>query len=315
MEDNRSSMKSLIFISAGVVLVVVLLFGIMYLRHGGGMGGMFGDREMMLQLVSAIRVSLATASEAEKSAVASESDQDSVAFSAQARSATSSAERSRTELAVLLGKSGTGDEKELLARFTNDFSELKKIEESVLDLAVKNTNDKAFRIAFGPATEAVNAMDEVLSRLISANSAAPRAAAVAVPALKVRAGIFRIQSLLAPHISEADDKKMDALEAKMAMGDSEVAENLAVLDKLANAADRQDIKALTEGYAKFAFIRKEILALSRENTDVRSLAISLDRKRKLDALCQDTLEALQQAVQQSLTKWKTSNPREMTGPR
>jgi hypothetical protein len=49
-------------------------------------------------------------------------------------------------------------------------------------------------------------------------------------------------------------------------------------------------------YARFSELRTQILALSRENTNVRSLAISLDQKRKAMWMCQDALHALQQEI-------------------
>jgi hypothetical protein len=39
-----------------------------------------------------------------------------------------------------------------------------------------------------------------------------------------------------------------------------------------------------------------IIALSRRNTNVRSLALSLDEKRKLTGPCEETLRALQAAL-------------------
>jgi hypothetical protein len=43
-------------------------------------------------------------------------------------------------------------------------------------------------------------------------------------------------------------------------------------------------------------LNAQIVALSRRNTNVRSLALSLDQKQKLVAPCQDTLRALRDAL-------------------
>ena len=40
----------------------------------------------------------------------------------------------------------------------------------------------------------------------------------------------------------------------------------------------------------------QIIALSRRNTNVRSLALSLDQKRALTATCEESLRALQDAL-------------------
>ena len=49
-------------------------------------------------------------------------------------------------------------------------------------------------------------------------------------------------------------------------------------------------------YADFQRAHAEVLALSRRNSNVRSLAISLGQKRKVMAQCQEHLNALREAV-------------------
>ena len=50
-------------------------------------------------------------------------------------------------------------------------------------------------------------------------------------------------------------------------------------------------------YAQFRELKSQILALSRENTNVRSLSISLNQKRKVMLDCHDILSSLQEAIQ------------------
>jgi len=52
-------------------------------------------------------------------------------------------------------------------------------------------------------------------------------------------------------------------------------------------------------------IKAQIIRLPRENTNVRSLAISLNQKRKAMLMCQDALAALEQAIQQEPVANKT----------
>ena len=61
-------------------------------------------------------------------------------------------------------------------------------------------------------------------------------------------------------------------------------------------SDDADLAKAASSYARFSTIRTQILKLSRENTNVRSLAISLNQKRKVTLLCQDALNALKQAI-------------------
>ena len=124
---------------------------------------------------------------------------------------------------------------------------------------------------------------------------------------------LRIQTLLAPHIAEESDKKMDELEALMAKEDQQVHNDLDNLASLPKLRGDPDLETAKSDYAKFSEIRGRILALSRENTNVRSLAMSLGQKRKALLLCQDVLSALQQAIQDEPIPGV--NPKSVSNPR
>jgi hypothetical protein len=239
------------------------------------------------ELAGQIRVALASAAEAEKSAVLAITDGDSQRFADEARAATAQAEEKRAELAALLAR-GTGREKELLARFSDSFAEYQRVDKEVLDLAVRNTNLKASALAFGPAAEAIGEMDAALSRLI-ARAADARVVRLAAGA---QAAALRIQALLPPHIAEESDARMDALEAGMDREDRTVREDLAALRAAPEAGQA------AASYVRFARLKAEILRLSRENTNVRSLALSLNQKRAITLACQNALADLEAAIAQ-----------------
>jgi hypothetical protein len=84
----------------------------------------------------------------------------------------------------------------------------------------------------------------------------------------------------------------------MAREDRAIRKDLADLAALKGLAEDNDLATAAARYASFNDLRSQILKLSRENTNVRSLAISLNQKRKAMFLCQDALSALEQAIQQ-----------------
>jgi hypothetical protein len=143
-------------------------------------------------------------------------------------------------------------------------------------------------------------MDAALSRLVAqnANSAFLDARQVMQLADDARIRALRIQTLLAPHIAEESDRKMDELEAQMTKEDLEARKDLEGLASLLKPGSSPDLETAVSDYAKFSGIRAEIIRLSRANTNVRSLALSLNQKRKVMLMCQDALAALEQAIGQ-----------------
>ena len=249
-----------------------------------------------VDLVSRMRLGLSTASEAEKSAVLAITDRDSQTFAEQARAATAEVEQERLELGELLKQGGTQGEKDLFDKFSELFIEVQRIDSELLDLAVKNTNLKAYNLAFGPATAAIDDMNAALSRLIASYAGSPGERRVMPLAYGAEIGVLRLQALIPPHIAEESDQKMDELEALMSREDKQIRKNLDELAALPKLKRNVDLAAAVSGYDRFSKIKIELLALSRENTNVRSLSISLNQKRKAMLLCQEALNELQQAI-------------------
>jgi hypothetical protein len=305
MGKNRLNSNSIFLMAVGAVLGAIMLLSIAYIRGGGPAESESRARLKILKLIPRIRIGLASATESEKNAAVAETDQASKNFADQAHAATSSVEHDIGELAALVAGFGTDSEKELFSGFSRVFAEFKQIEDGLLDLFGKNTNVKAYDLAFGPVVQVIEDQNGALNRLVAANTGTSNATAVAMQALKVQVGVLRIQALLAPHIAEADDGKMDRLETAMSAHDREVRDNLERLGGIGRIRDRPALEAAMAGYEKFTAIRKDVLALSRQNTNVRSLAILMNRKLKVDNMCQETLEKLQQSFQ----KQQSHNPR------
>ena len=293
----------------GGSFVLVVMLVVLHFQTEQSPAEQLAFKAKRVDLVARMRLTLASASEAEKSAVLAVTDQDSQTFADQARAATAEVERERKELGELLVAGGTQGEKDLLAQFSKAFTDFQRIDNDLLDLAVKNTNIKAYSLAFGPAADALKEMDTALSRLVAKSAGSPEARNVALLAFGAQTAALRIQTLLAPHIAEESDKKMDELEALMTKEDQQVRKDLDGLAALQKLRGDPDLETAASDYARFSEVRGRILALSRENTNVRSLAISLGQKRKVLFLCQDVLSALQQAILEE----PIANPRHLGG--
>jgi hypothetical protein len=288
--------KDVLWVTAGAVAMLLFIVAMLHFRKGGDATTELAFKARRVDLVGSMQLDLASASEAEKSAVLSTTDSDSQTFADQSRAASAKVEDERRELQELLAAGGTQAERESLARFTTTFAEFQRVDRDLLALTVKNTNVKAYSLAFGPAAGELEEMSAALDVLVSQNAESPRAKEVMRLAFRVQIGALRIQSLLPPHIAEESDQKMDELEASMATEDAEVRKSLSGLSALPQLGQDPEVMTAAARYADFSRTRTQILALSRENTNVRSLSISLNQKRKVMLACLAALDALQQSI-------------------
>ena len=285
--------KGALWMAPGAAIMLALILVVAHFQKAENTAQQLAFKARRVDLLSRMQLALSSASEAEKSAVLAITDRDSQIFADQARAATAVVERERGEL---LKTGGTKGEKDLLAQFSQAFTELQRVDADLLSLAVKNTNIKAYGLAFGLAANQVGAMNAALSRIVAANADSPEAKRVMLLAFDAEIAVLRIQTLLAPHIAEENDRKMYRMEALMAREDDRIRKDLDGLAAHPLVRGDPDLTQAASHYARFTKIRTQILALSRENTNVRSLAISLNEKRKVMLLCQATLDALRQAI-------------------
>jgi len=291
----RPAVASALWMLPGVILMLAAILIGIHLQGRAGPGEELAFRTKRAELVGRMQLGLASAAEAEKSAVLSGTDTGSKAFADEARAAAADVGSALRALDELLKARGTQRERDLLVEFAVAFAEYQRVDGELLSLASKNTNVKAYALAFGPAADAVSELSAALNRLVAANASSKDVSKIMPLAFGAQASALRIQTLLAPHIAEASDAKMDALEARMAKDDTEVHADLEALAAFPEVKSRPDLANAVASFTTYASLRTEILALSRENTNVRSLSISLDQKRKVTDQCEAALTALKQA--------------------
>ena len=294
---SKPSNEYLPWLIAGLVFMALLLVGGWHFREGlGGPARALASKATRADLVGRMQLDLATASEAEKSAVLAITDEDSQNYADQARAATSQVVQEQHGLSALQANDGNRNEQELLSQFSKLFDDLRRVDDEVLALAVKNTNLKAYSLLFGPAADAQAQMDAALARIVAKYADSAEAKQILPRAYDARLGVLRIQALLAPHIAEESDAKMDQMEAVMTQEESQIRSSLAGLARLSKLASDPDLGTATSSFAQYGELKSRILPLSRENTNVRSLALSLKQKRKAMVVCLDALNALKQEI-------------------
>jgi hypothetical protein len=289
-----------------IALVLLLSFVVVFLLRREDthwLQSAFERSGQKLQLIQAISRDLLAAAEAEKSAVMADTDEASQTFAGQSIQASQNVEKARRELEPLLG--GNGQEAHLFREFSQCWEKLQEIDREVLSLAVQNTNLKALRLSFVPAAAATRSMEEALNQLMDVVSASPDAVHITRLAAQAVMGALNIYVLQAPHIAESTVTRMDEIEAVMHSRDAQVTSALQRLQALVDAAGQPLLAAAWASYKEFQTINADIVDLSRQNSNVRSAALSLGQKRKTAAQCQDALAALQESVQQSLSNKAT----------
>jgi hypothetical protein len=279
-----------------VAFLGLLLVVVWYFRQDRGPVQRLTSKASRVDLVGRLQFDLVSASEAEKSSVLAITDDESQRYADQARAATAEVERERRELGALLATDVPQRERDLLSQFSEAFGDLQHVDSEVLALAVKNTNVKAYSLLFGPAADTVAEMDAALARVAAKCADCPDAKRVMAASFGARLGVLRIQALLAPHIAEENDAKMDEMEAAMGKEEAQIRQDLDGLAASARLAGDSDLATAAERFAHYRELKARILPLSRENTNVRSLALSLNQKRKAMILCLDYLSLLKQAI-------------------
>jgi len=247
------------------------------------------------RLASEVQLQFTKAADAGNRSVMADSDDDAMAAAREAEQATHAVLDGSERLEGILTSMGYSEELQFLGTFRDRFAEYQKLDAEILPLAVENTNLKAQRLSFGPAADAANAFRASIEAAVKTARAGDAWRAEAL-AGRATAALLEIQVLQAPHIAEAQDAAMDRIEQQMAASDAAARRQLEQLKSLLPPDAGPHLTAATAALDQFKAINTELIALSRRNSNVRSLALTLGRKRMLTAQCDDQLRGLQAAL-------------------
>lgn len=239
-------------------------------------------------LVHRIDDALLASVAAEKSAVLAVTDEESTAFAAESRKRTEELARLRDELSGLITADGRAGEVEKLAAFDAAWTQLRDVDERLLALAVANSNIKATWLAAGDTTIALDRFLKAMKAM-----AAETTDAVALRELAAaQVAILQIQVTLTPHIASKDDGEMTRLEARMRSFGEAVEQALASARTHAPAAAQLAVTDATAAWADHQRLTAEVIRLSRLNTNVLSVDVSVHEKRRVTDECRTALDAL-----------------------
>jgi hypothetical protein len=262
---------------------------------GGGSTPVLTQQIDARRLTSDLRVQIGKAAEASNRAVMADTDEASSTGARDAEQALQAAQRDVDALQPILQALGYRDEIGQLDAFKARFAEYRKLDADILPLAVENTNVKAQRLSFGPGRDAAAAFRRALDTAAQSTAAKSRCAVDALVARAV-AALLEIEVIEARHIAESDEAAMARMEAAMAALESNARATVGSLKGLLAPAAAPRLDDAVAALDRFKSVNAEIVSLSRRNSNVRSLALSLGRKRTVTAEADDTLHALEDAL-------------------
>jgi len=287
------------FLPWALTLAVLAVTSLLLYDFYGGFFNPFETHLKKANLLSAMRIHLLETVEAEKNAVMAMTDEESIVFASQARQAADRVENGRKEIEAVIQqrKFPFPRETEMMNEFNSCWSQYRKLDEAVLDLAVQNTNLKAQRISATQGAQALEHFEESLKALIDRNTHRGQCNKTVALSYETLTAALKVFALHKPHIEEADDREMDKIEQRIRSYDEAVRKNLEALHSLPRLSNDEDLKNAESAYERFMNLTGEILKLSRMNTNIKSTALSLGKIRLIASQCREILANLQKEVQ------------------
>jgi hypothetical protein len=273
-----------------LLLSSVVVVGLALGCHGDG--NYFTHLHDSRRLAADLRVQFTRAADASNRAVMADTDEASASLARDAENSVKNVEDDVAALTAVLHSLSVPSEIRLLEEFVEHFAEYREVDRSVLALAVDNTNLKAQRLAFGPAREAADAFRDALG-VISSRSPPQDRCSIEGPIAKATIAVREIQVLQAPHIAESNDATMTDMERDLDRLDSSARSAMRSLEESVSPSARPAIATAMSALERFDEVSRQIVALSRRNTNVRALELSLRTKPALAAACDNSLRALQ----------------------
>jgi hypothetical protein len=244
-------------------------------------------------VLSALRINMIKSVDSEKSAVMADTDEASIAFAEKSVREAGAVEQDLRELSQLVEAYPSEKEVKLLQEFNACWTDFRSIDQAVLEFAVQNSNRKAARFSFAAARDAMALFEDALAKLMRGQEGGP----ICGLASQALVAALKIQILHAPHIASPNDEEMDGLEKNIQENDAMARRSINALKPLVSPDLQSTLRQAETAYHEFANVTTKIIELSRQNTNIKSFELSLNRKRNITSQCEEILTSLQDAVQ------------------
>ena len=293
--------RNLIFV--GICFgVLVVYWGLGSHDDGNWFKGVAASQLRKSRQVTQMLSDLLASVEAEKNAILAGSDAESGEFAAKAKAFSEKVEQGRLELLSVSKNDLTGAETKLIDEFTVAWGEFLSIDKELLGQAVLNTNLKAYRISASEAVQSFKDFEAAIRQTVRSSGQSDTIGQLAEQGLLALGMTARILAMQAPHIAEASDARMDEMEREMAISAKAAQDALDAMGKMVTGQSLESFQAALQAFQTFDAVNTEVVRLSRINSNVKALALSMGQKRRVTARCEELLETLRGMIDTRLSK-------------
>ena len=301
-DTNRNAILWGIGIAAGILLLAVISKHYLPPVH---LEDTYKNIMKKNAIVSQLRINFLKSVEMEKNAVMAITDEESQEFANQSLAASAAVEQNLTHLRSLIDAAPLQDEKKLDSEFNTCWTELRKLDQVILELAVQNTNLKAASLSREKGAETIRRFEHALEELMHSYAGTPNEGRITDLAFHAITAGLKIYNLHSSHIAEASDEKMDQIETQIKAEENETTKSLDGLAEIVGAESKDLFLRAKTAFSEFNEVTVKVIKLSRQNSNIKSLELSLGRKRKIAAQCDEILAAFQETVQKNSTSRAT----------
>jgi hypothetical protein len=289
MKINYSEQKTgkwMLISGLGWMLVFLLLF-LYGMKHQSE--AVFVSHAQKEDLLSRMRIHMLQSFDFEKAAVIAVTDKESDTFARQSLACSDYVDQDLREIDAL---SGPENEKELRKELSDCWNKCREVDKVLLDFAVQNTNLKAAYLSSTDSGSALHRFEQFMRNLAETSRDIRETSRIYQAVI----ALLKIQNLQPLHINEANDSRMSTIETEMKAEENIARTSLKALAGLTNPTERAFLEKAGQALEDFFKVHGEVIRLSRLNTNIKSVELSMGRKRKAAARCQEILNSMQDLV-------------------
>jgi hypothetical protein len=256
----------------------------------------YASRMAKEAVLTKMNVNLLTAIRAEKDALLASTKEEALKFTAQEDQAMDAVEQGRLEFTSLTKSEKSGPLIKLRDEFDKSWAQFRQIDKEESDMILQKSNTQAYLLSFTEAFSAFSALENALKVVMEQARTTSDKDQIVGLCFQMVAESAKILALEAPHISEISDERMDAIEGQMKVSSQAVGEALGKIRTLARGNAAAAVDAVAHSFEAFESVNARVLHLSRINSDMKALTISMERKQVIAAECLALLESLREVT-------------------